>query len=320
MLVSFCVKCFNQEAYIKEALEGAFAQAYRPLEIVISDDASTDGSTAVIEHAIAEGTAVHPDIKVIFHRNEKNLGNLGNWLKLVSLSHGELLVKADGDDVSLPERAACLVAALQNGGENCGIVYSNAVKVDVQGNECGDVRKEVFERQLPLGAVMACRRECAIGFMEHAGSLAFDDIVTSGRAKILGLSEIRIDRKLVRYRVGVGASNVGRRSYSDVMARTLRIEEASSACLIEDLGTVCSQIPAARFETLRAEFESRLWTDRQTLELWGYGPFGKRLCAFLSLHRGCRLSKNFCIHGILISPKALSAPLLDFLYRHGRRK
>ena len=51
-LVSFCVKCYNQERYIGEALEGVFAQTYRPLEIVISDDASTDRSWEIIQAAV----------------------------------------------------------------------------------------------------------------------------------------------------------------------------------------------------------------------------------------------------------------------------
>ena len=45
-LVSYCVKCFNQEQYIGKALEAAFAQTYEPLEILIGDDCSTDGSMA----------------------------------------------------------------------------------------------------------------------------------------------------------------------------------------------------------------------------------------------------------------------------------
>ena len=55
-IVSFCVKCYNQERYIGEALEGAFAQTYRPLEIVISDDASTDLSWEIIQAAVELST------------------------------------------------------------------------------------------------------------------------------------------------------------------------------------------------------------------------------------------------------------------------
>ena len=76
-LVSFCVKCFNQERYIGEALKGAFAQTYRPLEIVVSDDASTDRSWDVIEAAVAEYRRRPDAADVVLNRNASNLGNLG---------------------------------------------------------------------------------------------------------------------------------------------------------------------------------------------------------------------------------------------------
>ena len=41
-LVSYCLFAFNQEKYINEAIKGALNQTYSPLEIIISDDCSTD--------------------------------------------------------------------------------------------------------------------------------------------------------------------------------------------------------------------------------------------------------------------------------------
>ena len=41
-LVTFALFAYNQEQYIREAIEGAFAQTYQPLEIILSDDCSTD--------------------------------------------------------------------------------------------------------------------------------------------------------------------------------------------------------------------------------------------------------------------------------------
>ncbi|HUF60663.1 MAG TPA: glycosyltransferase, partial [Verrucomicrobiales bacterium] len=41
-LVSFLLLAYNQEQYIHEAVEGAFSQTYSPLEIILSDDCSTD--------------------------------------------------------------------------------------------------------------------------------------------------------------------------------------------------------------------------------------------------------------------------------------
>jgi len=42
--VSFLILTYNQVDFVENALSGAFSQTYSPLEIVISDDASTDGT------------------------------------------------------------------------------------------------------------------------------------------------------------------------------------------------------------------------------------------------------------------------------------
>lgn len=63
--VSFCVKCFNQKRFILEALKGAFAQTYRPLEIVISDDASNDGSWEIITSAVENYRLEGGDISIV---------------------------------------------------------------------------------------------------------------------------------------------------------------------------------------------------------------------------------------------------------------
>jgi len=47
-LVTFAIIAFNQEEYIRAAVEGAFAQTYSPLEIVVSDDCSTDKTYDII--------------------------------------------------------------------------------------------------------------------------------------------------------------------------------------------------------------------------------------------------------------------------------
>jgi hypothetical protein len=41
-LVTFALFAYNQEKYIREAVEGAFAQTYEPIEVILSEDYSTD--------------------------------------------------------------------------------------------------------------------------------------------------------------------------------------------------------------------------------------------------------------------------------------
>ena len=48
-LVSFVVLCYNQESFIREAFNSALLQTYSPLEIIVSDDCSTDGTFDVVQ-------------------------------------------------------------------------------------------------------------------------------------------------------------------------------------------------------------------------------------------------------------------------------
>ena len=48
-LVTFALFAYNQEQFIREAVEGAFAQTYEPLEIILSDDCSTDRTFEIMQ-------------------------------------------------------------------------------------------------------------------------------------------------------------------------------------------------------------------------------------------------------------------------------
>lgn len=93
---------------------------------VVSDDASNDGSWEVINSAVEQYRLSGGDIRIVLNRNEANLGNMGNWLKLCELSKGELLVKADGDDISLPARTEKIVRAWKNDNYRAKVVYHDA--------------------------------------------------------------------------------------------------------------------------------------------------------------------------------------------------
>jgi glycosyltransferase involved in cell wall biosynthesis len=111
-LVTFFVMAYNQSRFVREAVEGALAQTYSPLEIVLSDDCSTDDTFDIIQE-IAKGYS-GPHI-VILNRNERNLGLSEHLNRIVALATGELIVAADGDDVSSPQRTQrCVEVWLEN--------------------------------------------------------------------------------------------------------------------------------------------------------------------------------------------------------------
>lgn len=106
-LVSFCIFTYNQEKYIEDAIKGAFEQDYENLEIIISDDNSSDKTYEIAEKMVSHYKGTH---KVILNRNEPNLGIREHCNKvLYELSKGEFILLAGGDDISAPKRTATYV-------------------------------------------------------------------------------------------------------------------------------------------------------------------------------------------------------------------
>lgn len=91
-LVTIMIPAYNQGAYLPDAVRSALAQDYANLEIIVSDDCSTD-DTADIARTFAA------DKRLKYYRNEKNLGKTGNYRHcLYDLAGGEWVLNLDGDD------------------------------------------------------------------------------------------------------------------------------------------------------------------------------------------------------------------------------
>lgn len=106
-LVSFCIFTYNQENYILDALKGAIQQDYNNLEIIVSDDCSTDNTFQIIEDFVNGYKGSH---HIILNRNKNNLGIREHYNKVIyEISNGEIIISSAGDDVSLPERTRLTV-------------------------------------------------------------------------------------------------------------------------------------------------------------------------------------------------------------------
>jgi glycosyltransferase involved in cell wall biosynthesis len=129
-LVSFIIVSYNQEAFIREAVEGAFSQDYSPLEIIISDDCSSDRTFDIVREMAAAYRGPH---KLIINRNEQNIGVGGNNSRAMGLCHGELFVMAAGDDISLPQRTSKIFQAWNDSGRKATTIYSEVSMIDENG-------------------------------------------------------------------------------------------------------------------------------------------------------------------------------------------
>jgi len=102
-----CVPAWNAEAFITASLDSLAAQTYPNLEILISDDASTDGTAAICARYAAE------DGRFRLIRQERNLGWVGNTNALLRAAEGDYLLFAFHDDLLKPTYVARLVEALE---------------------------------------------------------------------------------------------------------------------------------------------------------------------------------------------------------------
>lgn len=96
--VSVLTTVFNCERFVREALESVRAQTFTDWEHIVVDDASTDGTAAVLAQAAQEDPRLH-----VVHLS-KNLGPGGAMQVALARARGEFVAILDADDVCEPAR------------------------------------------------------------------------------------------------------------------------------------------------------------------------------------------------------------------------
>ena len=122
-LVSVIAVSYNHGKYMKEAINSLLNQDYSPLEIIISDDHSTDDGFEIAKQIISEYRGPH---QIILKQNSQNLGIGGNVSAALKLSNGDLLVSADCDDISEPHRISRMVKLWQSQSNKPHLITSDA--------------------------------------------------------------------------------------------------------------------------------------------------------------------------------------------------
>ena len=214
-LVTFALFAYNQERFIREAVEGALAQTYSPLEIILSDDCSQDGTFTMMEECVKHYSGPH---KVVLNRNTSNLGLADHINTVVDLSNGDLVVLAAGDDISYSERTAMLVAAWLSNGKPVAMCSGFDCITD-QGVPDGDsqvwylnfmphegeTREQSLRRLVchgvpaMIGCTEAWSRDLFSGFPALRSDVWFEDNVQSFRAWLIGNIHY-LPERLVAYR------------------------------------------------------------------------------------------------------------------------
>jgi glycosyltransferase involved in cell wall biosynthesis len=309
MLVTFALMCHDQQPFIRDALRAALAQDYEPLEILISDDHSTDGTFEIIQEEVARYAGPH-SIRVI--RQSRNIG-FENWFHTAEAARGEFVIGAHGDDVSYPQRTRCLVEAWQ--ATSASLLSSNAEIIDAESHLVDFVNDTKSESKWLSAAEIAQRgyHPCMHGatlawhpdvfrrFAPLTGSrlgAAYDHVLPF-RAAILNGSYY-VAQPLVRWRVH--AKNAGNQSADRTRGPLVKNETrraydlGARICMLDDLDHVIKQqSEAAKLNQLHEQLVAKIvelareltfkrnkliaaggrptWTSREEIE--GRADYGK---------------------------------------------
>lgn len=125
--VSVILTSFNHEKYIQAAIDSVIAQTFTDFELIVWDDASTDGSWEIIERC------TDPRIKAF--RNDRNRRPIFGVRKAISeVASGDYIAMHHSDDMWMPTKLEKQVTAL-DGSPELGAVFTWVQIVDQHGNK-----------------------------------------------------------------------------------------------------------------------------------------------------------------------------------------
>lgn len=275
--ITVLVAAYQGEAYLREQLDSILNQTVQGLRVLVSDDGSTDGTWDIIEEYMHR----HPG-QVEGLRHEKTEGgNLhpaaAHFFWLLSRAEGDYVLLSDQDDVWKKEKAACLLAAMEqaeaeHGAEMPVLAYSDALVVDRDLKEiapsffayqhigCGRTKLSQILAENPVtGGALMMNRQLLRYLKQTPKACVMHDWWIALTAACFG-KIVCVKEPLYLYRQH-GTNTLGARetgSIKDIRRRLAQGEQvkenyrqmfSQASCFLEQFG---SQIPERETETLQA--------------------------------------------------------------------
>lgn len=148
-LISVVMAAYNEAPQIRRAVESIRQQTWQAWEMIVVDDASTDGTWDIL-HEIA---AVEPRIQL--HRNPQNVGAAVSWNYGLAHSRGEFIARMDADDEALPDRFRIQMDFLQSHPE-IDVLGGGAIEIDDDGKFLGEVYRRQWHQDLTANIYKEC--------------------------------------------------------------------------------------------------------------------------------------------------------------------
>ena len=263
---SILLMAYNQQATVQAAVEAALAQTGEPIEIIVSDDASTDATFTVMQRSVAGYAGPHT---VRLNRNPVNLGIGAHISRLVGLSHGDMLFIAAGDDVSLPQRCERVMQAWRAQGRRADLIAAELIDIDDAGHVHGTLRPTdlasyrnaadwLARPPYVVGAAQAWTRRVFERYGPLPAGVVGEDLIMVFRAIGAG-GAFTLAEPLVQYRRGGVSRRVRNLSAADVVAR---LRKSMRAALIELPQLLADARTMGQLPAVEAALQQRLARER----------------------------------------------------------
>ncbi len=127
-LITIGMPVYNSQRHLRQALDSLLAQTYTDFVLVISDNASTDGTADICQEYVRR------DPRVQYFRNPVNIGMTGNFNRVFELTHTKYIKWSTADDFSAPEMLADALPIME-ADPSIVVCYPQTVIVDGDGIE-----------------------------------------------------------------------------------------------------------------------------------------------------------------------------------------
>ena len=271
-MISVAMATYNGEQFLAQQLASLASQILLPGELVIRDDASTDGT---VEAARAFASTAPFPVRIAV--NPVNLGSTATFERAIADCHGNAIALCDQDDIWKPQKLARIQDALAGG---CGFVFSDGEIVDTKGIASGsrlwqslgftprEQRRfranpfvSLLQRNRITGATMAFRASLRDRLLPIPTEWVHDAWI----ALILAATEPcdMIEEPLVQYRQHEGQQiGAARRTVADELRAANRVNEETFRKLHDQFAQVGERLghvpPALREKLSHLERRHRL--------------------------------------------------------------
>lgn len=201
---------YNQELLVRSSVSSILNQICDPIEILISDDNSSDKTWSIILDLVADYKGPH---KITTNRNKKNIGIIPHYNQCFEMALCDRIIICGGDDISTPNRAQMVIDEFKK--TNSLLVFSDIDKFSLNTTKAADrflSQQPTFYKDhsawraagsfsLFVGAAAAYHKDIIRKYGPIQNENVYEDVVLGFRAALEGRVSM-IPEKLVKYRLG----------------------------------------------------------------------------------------------------------------------